>query len=83
MGMSEISSVPLAVMDFFKQFKSVKARYESVYEIIQVIFCLLFLPIRGVYWPCTIAPGDADSRTHTSTHTRTHTHVSASRTICD
>ena len=52
MGMSEISSVPLAIMDFFKQFKSVAQQFPAVNEFCRVVFSLLFLPIRGVYWPC-------------------------------
>ena len=52
MGMSEISSIPLAVMDFFKQFKPVAQQLPAVNEACRVMFSILFLPIRGVYWPC-------------------------------
>ena len=52
MGMPEISSVPLAVMDHLKHFKPLAQRFPNLNEASQVIFSLLFLPIRGVYWPC-------------------------------
>jgi len=52
MGMPEISSVPLAVMDHLKNFKPLAQRFPNLNEASQVIFSLLFLPIRGVYWPC-------------------------------
>jgi hypothetical protein len=52
MGMPEISSVPLAVMDHLKNFKPLAQRFPNLNEARQVIFSLLFLPIRGVYWPC-------------------------------
>eukprot|EP00900_Chrysochromulina_parva_P024276 jgi/Chrpa1/6482/Chrysochromulina_OHIO_Genome00001437-RA len=51
MGMPEISSVPLAVMDHLKNFKPLAQRFPNLNEASQVIFSLLFLPIRGVYWP--------------------------------
>ena len=52
MGMPEISSVPLAVMDHLKHFKPLAHRFPNLNEASQVLFSLLFLPIRGVYWPC-------------------------------
>lgn len=51
MGMSELSSIPLAVMDFFKQYKQVASQMPITNELCRVMFALLFLPIRGVYWP--------------------------------
>lgn len=51
MGMAEISSVPLAFVDFFKMFPAVKAALPTTNELSRNCFAALFLPIRGVYWP--------------------------------
>lgn len=51
MGLSEISSIPLAFLDFFKQFPEVRARMPKTNDLVRNAFAALFLPIRGVYWP--------------------------------
>jgi hypothetical protein len=51
MGLSELSSLPLAFVDFFKQFPKVRAKYPGFNEFVRVLFAASFLPIRGLYWP--------------------------------
>jgi len=51
MGVAEISSVPLALVDFFKQFPTLKAKFASVNEMARNVFAVAFLACRGVYWP--------------------------------
>jgi len=51
MGMAEFSSIPLAFIDFFKQFPQYRERFPTVNELSRNIFAVLFLTIRGCYWP--------------------------------
>jgi len=51
MGMAEISSIPLAFVDLFKQFKPLKAQYPIICEGTRHMFAYAFLFFRGFYWP--------------------------------
>jgi len=50
-GVSEISSLPLAVMDLFKYSPELQEAYPNVNEAVKVSFGVLFLIIRCIYWP--------------------------------
>lgn len=50
-GVTEVSSVPLAVVDFFRMHKSLAEKYSTVNEMVRVAFAVLFLLIRCIYWP--------------------------------
>lgn len=45
------SIVPIC-LSFDRQFKDVAKKFPTFNEVCRIIFALLFLPIRGVYWPC-------------------------------
>ena len=51
MGVSEISSLPLAFVDAFKMFKQLKADYPKTNETVRPIFAVCFLILRTLYWP--------------------------------
>lgn len=51
LGVSEVSSVPLALMDLFKQNKTLAADFPVINEMVRVSFAVLFLVIRCCYWP--------------------------------
>jgi hypothetical protein len=51
MGMSEVSSVPLAVVDFFKHFKDLRAKFPIVNDAARQLFAAAFLALRSAYWP--------------------------------
>lgn len=51
MGISEISSMPLALVDLFKMFPAAKALWPGLNELARNVFAATFLPIRGMYWP--------------------------------
>jgi len=46
-----VSSVPLAVVDFFRMHKSLAEKYSTINEMARVAFAVLFLLIRCIYWP--------------------------------
>lgn len=50
-GVSEISSMPLALVDLFRMNKELASKCDCVNEICRVSFAVLFLLIRCVYWP--------------------------------
>ena len=56
-GFAEITNVPLTLVDIFKYFPDLKARFSLVNEASRVIFAVLFLSIRLIIWvrltPCT------------------------------
>lgn len=51
MGVSELSSLPLAVMDTFKNFPQLAPRYPALNERSRELFAASFLLLRNVYWP--------------------------------
>jgi hypothetical protein len=51
MGVAEISSLPLAVVDFFKHFPALRTHFSTTNELTRQVFAVLFLALRGVYWP--------------------------------
>lgn len=51
MGMAEISSLPLAFVDLFKQFPELRKPFPTCNEIVRNVFAVSFLVLRGVYWP--------------------------------
>jgi len=56
MGVPELSSLPLAFVDLFKQFPSVRGRFPMTNELVRNVFAATFLALRGFYWPyCAIA----------------------------
>ena len=50
-GVSEVSSVPLAFVDLFKQFPALRKAYPAANEAARMTFGVAFLAIRGLYWP--------------------------------
>jgi len=50
-GFTEISSVPLAFMDLFKFYPSLKQSLPVANENVRVAFVAIFIPVRIVYWP--------------------------------
>jgi len=51
LGVVELSSVPLAIMDHFKAFRHLKEAYPGFAELNRVLFAVSFLAMRVVYWP--------------------------------
>lgn len=51
MGMAEISSLPLAFVDLFKQFPDMRKDFPNVNEAARNLFAVSFLALRGAYWP--------------------------------
>ncbi len=51
MGISELSSLPLAGVDFFKYFPAIRKSFPNANEACRVAFAVSFLTIRGVWWP--------------------------------
>jgi len=49
--MSEVSSVPLAIVDFFKHFKDLRAQFPILNDAARQLFAAAFLALRSVYWP--------------------------------
>jgi len=55
MGVAEISSLPLAFVDLFKQFPPLRALFPVANEMLRNVFAASFLLLRGVYWPiCSV-----------------------------
>lgn len=50
-GVSEVSSVPLAFVDLFRMFKPLAEAAPAVNEAFRVSFAVSFLIVRCVYWP--------------------------------
>lgn len=50
-GVSEVSSIPLGIIDLFKYSKALQSAFPKLEEIVKATFALLFLLIRCVYWP--------------------------------
>jgi hypothetical protein len=55
-GVAEISSVPLSVFDLFKQCPELGRTklLASINEVCKVAFAVIFLVVRGVWWPTVI-----------------------------
>ena len=53
MGVAEISSIPLALMDVFKMFPALRKHFPNTNEVSRNLFAASFLACRGVYWPLT------------------------------
>lgn len=51
MGMAEISSLPLAIVDLFKQFPELRKHFPMTNELARNLFAVSFLVLRGAYWP--------------------------------
>ena len=51
MGVTELSSLPLAFLDLFKQFPTLRAAFPVANENVRIVFAVLFLFCRGFYWP--------------------------------
>jgi len=51
MGVTELSSLPLSLMDFFKAFPHMAKRYPTLSESVRTVFAVLFLLLRVLYWP--------------------------------
>ncbi|CAM9920549.1 unnamed protein product [Scytosiphon promiscuus] len=51
LGISEVSSIPLSVVDVFKYFPDVAARYRGLNSMLRISFALLFILLRVCYWP--------------------------------
>jgi len=50
-GLVELSSIPLSVMDLFKDFKPLQKVYPTLFELSRSIFAVIFLVVRVGYWP--------------------------------
>jgi len=50
-GVTEISSVPLAFVDLFKFFPSLKSALPATNEHVRTLFAVCFIVMRLVYWP--------------------------------
>lgn len=50
-GISEVSSIPLGIMDLFKYSEPLRHAFPAISEASRVLFAILFLAIRCVYWP--------------------------------
>ena len=56
MGLPELSSLPLAFVDLFKHFPSLRKGVPAANELARNIFAVTFLAVRGCYWPyCSVA----------------------------
>jgi hypothetical protein len=54
LGVTEISSVPLAVVDVFRTSKPLAKSYAGLNELSRSLFAVTFLAFRGVYWPVVV-----------------------------
>lgn len=80
MALTELSSVPLAIMDHFKAFPSLRPSWPLTNEYSRYAFAALFLPIRGVAWPLMSVPFFRDALPHLGGHSRVPVPVMA--TFC-
>ncbi|CAM9625416.1 unnamed protein product, partial [Sphacelaria rigidula] len=55
LGISEISSIPLVFVDVFKYFPNVAAKFSTVNHFLRITFALVFILVRGLYWPTVSA----------------------------
>jgi len=75
-GLTEISSVPLAVMDMFKFYPALKASFPATNEHTRSLFAAIFIVMRLVYWPYVCSEFWMDSIAELSaTHTKQPTWV--------
>ena len=51
MGVPEISSLPLTLVDLFKQFPELRKSCAGTNELARTLFAVTFLIFRAVYWP--------------------------------
>jgi hypothetical protein len=51
LGIVEMSSVPLAFVDFFKHFPELRQLYPTANELARNLFAASFIAVRGLYWP--------------------------------
>ena len=51
LGVTEVSSIPLALVDLFKQFKPLAARYKTTNARAREVFAAFFIVFRTFYWP--------------------------------
>jgi hypothetical protein len=54
LGVTEISSVPLAIVDVFRTSKLLAKSYAGFNELVRTLFAVTFLAFRGVYWPFVV-----------------------------
>lgn len=55
MGVPEVSSLPLTIVDLFRQFPTLKQSFPATNELARNVFAVTFLGFRAVYWPlCSI-----------------------------
>lgn len=52
LGVTEASSIPLCIVDVFKHFRKLAARYDALNTSLRILFALGFMVIRVVWWPC-------------------------------
>uniref|UniRef100_A0A7S4K0C2 TLC domain-containing protein n=1 Tax=Prymnesium polylepis TaxID=72548 RepID=A0A7S4K0C2_9EUKA len=50
-GFSELSSIPLSVVDLMKQYPGLPSRYPQLHELSRTLFAVSFLAVRVLYWP--------------------------------
>lgn len=65
LGVAEISTVPLNVMNIFKYFPSMKLAYPRAYKISRILFAILFILLRVVFWAFHISQWASDYMTCT------------------
>eukprot|EP00929_Paragymnodinium_shiwhaense_P006585 TRINITY_DN11027_c0_g1_i1.p1 TRINITY_DN11027_c0_g1~~TRINITY_DN11027_c0_g1_i1.p1 ORF type:complete len:305 (-),score=25.72 TRINITY_DN11027_c0_g1_i1:313-1146(-) len=53
-GVTEVSSIPLAMVDMFRKNQQLASAYPKTNELCRSVFAVLFLAIRCVYWPVVI-----------------------------
>ncbi|KAG5179539.1 TLC domain-containing protein [Tribonema minus] len=51
LGMTEVSAIPLCIVDVFKHFRGFAAQHDGINTLMRVLFAFSFLIIRGIYWP--------------------------------
>lgn len=50
-GVTEISNIPLTLLDLFRYIPNLKERYNGIYDGLKITFAFIFLIIRVVIWP--------------------------------
>ncbi|CAM9673426.1 unnamed protein product [Chrysoparadoxa australica] len=51
LGLTELSSVPLSVVDIFKHFRELGDKYAGLNTALRLAFAVLFLLVRCIWWP--------------------------------
>mmetsp|Transcript_68267 Transcript_68267/g.128926 ORF Transcript_68267/g.128926 Transcript_68267/m.128926 type:complete len:138 (+) Transcript_68267:3-416(+) len=51
MGVSEVSSIPLAIMELFDKNAGLAEKYAGINAVCRAIFAVLFVSFRCLYWP--------------------------------